>query len=98
MRLGDENMAMKTKNGNPITIQSGTAKITLDNGRITITGDSVEFKATQGFKVAGHDRRPEGRHGDAARCCHELQGPRARWSTSSADGIAEIKGTLLKLN
>ncbi len=97
MRLGDDNMAMKTKNGNPITIQSGTAKITLDNGRITITGDAVEFKATQGFKAQGMtvDLKADTAMGLDAATSFKAHGAMVN---VSADGIAEIKGTLLKLN
>lgn len=98
IRLGDENMSMKTKNGNPITIESGTAKITLDNGKITITCDSMEIKATQGFKVQGMtvDLKSDTSTGLAAGTQMQIQG-QATVAISSS-GMTEVKGSLLKLN
>ena len=97
IRLGDESMSMKTKNGNPITIESGTAKITLDNGRITITADSIELKSTQAFKVQGNtvDLKSNTAIGVDAGTTMKLQGTMVN---VAASGVAEIKGSLLKLN
>ena len=98
IRLGDENMTMKTKNGNPITLQSGTAKIVLDNGKITITADSIELKATQGIKAQGMtvDLKADTAIGIAAGTTLKATGQAQ--TTISAGGITEVKGTLVKIN
>ena len=95
--LGDENMTMKTNNGNPITIESGTAKITLDNGKITITGDSIEIKATQGVKVQGVTVDLKGTQavGIDGGTSFKAQGVQVSVNGSA---VTEIKGALLKLN
>ncbi len=97
IRLGDENMTMKTKNGNPITIESGTAKITLDNGKVTITGDSIEIKATQGVKVQGVTVDLKGTQavGIDGGTSFKAQGVQVSVNGSA---VTEIKGALLKLN
>jgi len=97
IRLGDENMTMKTNNGNPITIESGTAKITLDNGKVTITGDSIEIKATQGVKVQGVTVDLKGTQavGIDGGTSFKAQGVQVSVNGSA---VTEIKGALLKLN
>jgi len=97
IRLGDENMSMKTKSGNPITIESGTAKITLDNGKVTITGDSIEIKATQGAKVEGMtvDLKGSQAVGIDGGTSFKAQGVQV---SVNGSGMTEIKGALLKLN
>ncbi|MFT3852762.1 MAG: phage baseplate assembly protein V [Ilumatobacteraceae bacterium] len=98
LRLGDENMSLKTKGGNPITIESGQAKITLDNGKITITGSSIELKASQAFKVQGMtvDLKSDTAMGLDAGSTFKAQGQAS--ADVSSSGMTQIKGSLLKLN
>jgi len=98
VRLGDERMSLKTKDGHPITIESGQARITLDDGKITITGTSIELRATQALKVQGMtvDLRADTAIGIDAGSTLRAQGQAS--VTVSAGGITEIKGSLLKLN
>jgi phage protein D/phage baseplate assembly protein gpV len=97
LRLGDENMAMKTKGGNPITLESGTAKITLDNGKVTITADSIEIKATQGTKVEGVTVDLKGTQAVGIDGGTSFQAQAAKVSIAG-QALTEVKGALLKLN
>ncbi|MEO5723224.1 MAG: VgrG-related protein [Ilumatobacteraceae bacterium] len=95
--IGDDKITVTTKGGLPIELISGDASIKLDNGAITIKGNSVAIKATQGAKIEGATVDVKGQQKVAIDGGAQLEGAGAMVKLE-ASGIASVKGSLLKLN
>lgn len=97
VRIADEKVSVITKDGNPIELQSGTAKIVLNNGAVTIQADTIELKATRSAKIQGLTVDLKGTQAVGIAADGQLQ---AQGATVSVAGkaLTEIKGMPLKLN
>ncbi|MCU1504647.1 MAG: hypothetical protein JWM12_4001 [Ilumatobacteraceae bacterium] len=97
MRVGEDKLTLTTAQDKPIELVSGDASIKIDNGAITISGKSFAVKAQNGAKIEGMTVDLKGTNAVAIDGGAKLEGKGAMVQIS-ADGIATIKGSMLKLN
>jgi phage protein D len=97
VRVGEDKVSVTTAADKPIELVSGQASIKIDNGAITITAKSFAVKTQQGAKIEGMTVDLKGSTAVAIDGGAKLEGKGAMVQIS-ADGIATIKGSMLKLN
>ncbi|MEO5900016.1 MAG: phage baseplate assembly protein V [Ilumatobacteraceae bacterium] len=97
VRLGEDKVTIKSDAAVPIELVSGEASIKIDNGAITIKAKSVEIKTQQGIKLDGLtiDLKATTAIGIDGGAKLDAKGTMVQ---IAADGMAALKGAIVKLN
>jgi phage protein D/phage baseplate assembly protein gpV len=95
--IGDDKVTITTKDGNPIELKSGEAKLTLKDGDVTIAGTSIAFKATSGVKMEGATVDVKGSSKVAIDGGAQFAAKGAMVQLE-ASGVAALKGSIVKIN
>jgi phage protein D len=99
-RLGQDKTDLEVDSGKAFTIKAGSTTIKIDtSGAVTIEGGDVTIKATKDVAISGNNVKINAQMGVTITANTQFKASGTAGATLDAGGaIAEIKGTMVKIN